>query len=145
MESAGTVVDYLESGLSTFKNNIIAVYTKPFNVDSAGARAVIKTYPDNPMSSTDRTNMINEAITLVRNKAESDGNTVLDSREAVGLTSPFDLSAPNFLPGGASPALTGASFTGLDAFFTSVSYKGAFGSTDWTAGWTNFNPRTSTY
>ena len=145
MESAGTVVDYLESGLSTFKNNIIAVYTKPFNVDSAGARAVIKTYPDNPMSSTDRTNMINEAITLVRNKAESDGNTVLDSREAVGLTSPFDISAPNFLPGGGSPALTGASFTGLDAFFTSVAYKGAFGSTDWTAGWTNFNPKASTY
>jgi len=145
MESAGTVVDYLESGLSTFKNNIIAVYTKPFNVDSAGARAVIKTYPDNPMSSTDRTNMINEAIALVRNKAESDGNTVLDSREAVGLTAPFNLNAPNFLPAGGSPALSGASFAGLDAFFTIVDYKGAFGTTDWTAGWTNFDPKAATY
>ena len=145
MESAGTVADYLEGGLSTFKDNIIAVYTKPFNVDSAGARAVIKTYPDNPMSSTDRSNMINEAITLVKNKAETDGNTVLDSREAVGLTSPFDITAPNFVPGGASPALTGANFAGLDAFFTTVSYKGAFGPTDWTAGWTNFNPKAATY
>jgi hypothetical protein len=89
------------------------VYTKPFNVDSAGARAVIKTYPDNPMSSTDRTNMINEAIALVRNKAESDGNTVLDSREAVGLTAPFNLNAPNFLPAAGSPALSGASFADL--------------------------------
>jgi hypothetical protein len=145
MESSGTVVDYLENGLSTFKNNIIAVYAKPFNVDSAGARGVVKTYPENPMTSTDRTNMINEAIALVRNKAESEGNTVLESREAVGLTAPFNFSAPNLIPGGGSPALSGAVFTGLDGFFTSVSYKGAFGTTDWTAGWTNFNPKSATY
>jgi hypothetical protein len=145
MESEGTVVDYLQNGFSTFRNNIIAVYAKPFNVDSAGARGVVKTYPDNPMSSTDRTNMINEAIQLVRNKAESEGNTVLDSRDAVGLTSPFDFTAPNFLPSGTSPALSGADFTGLDSFFTTVTYKGAFGSTDWTAGWTNFNPKAATY
>ena len=145
MESEGTVVDYLQNGFSTFRNNIIAVYAKPFNVDSAGARGVVKTYPDNPMSSTDRTNMINEAIQLVRNKAEGEGNTVLDSRDAVGLTSPFDFTAPNFLPSGTSPALSGADFTGLDSFFTTVTYKGAFGSTDWTAGWTNFNPKAATY
>jgi hypothetical protein len=145
MESEGTVVDYLQNGLSTFRNNIIAVYAKPFNVDSAGARGVVKTYPDNPMSSTDRTNMINEAIQLVRNKAESEGNTVLASRDAVGLTSPFDFTGPNFLPSGTSPALSGADFTGLDSFFTTVTYKGAFGSTDWTAGWTNFNPKAATY
>ncbi|HUQ64673.1 MAG TPA: hypothetical protein VM101_00860 [Flavitalea sp.] len=145
MESSGTVVDYLENGLSTFKNNIIAVYKKPVNVDSAGARAIVKSYPDNPMSSTDSTNMINDAIALVRNKVESDGNVILDSREAVELTAPFNLTAPNFLPAGSSPALSGADFTGLDAFFTTVSFKGAFGTTDWTAGWTNFNPKASTY
>ena len=145
MESSGTVVDYLENGLSTFKDNIIAVYTKPFNVDSAGARGVVKTYPDNPLSSTDRTAMINEAIALVRGKAESEGNTVLDSREAVGLTAPFNFTAPDFLPGGGSPALAGANFTGLDGFFTTVAYKGAFGTTDWTAGWTNWNPKEATY
>jgi hypothetical protein len=145
MESAGTVDDYLNKGLSTFKNNIIAVYTKPFNVDSAGARAVTNKYPDNPMSSTDRTNMINEAIGMVRAKAESEGNTVFDTRDAVMLTSPFTFNTPNFLPAGGSPALSGASFAGLDAFFTSVSYKGAFGADDWTAGWTNFNPKETSY
>lgn len=145
MESAGTTEDYLMNGLSTFQNNIIAVYEKPFNVDSAGARAVTKNYPDNPMSTTDRTNMINEAIALVRAKAEGEGNTVLDSREAVMLTAPFTFNAPNFLPAGGSPALTGASFTGIDGFFTAVTYKGAFGTTDWTAGWTNFNPKETSY
>lgn len=145
MESGGTVQSYLQDDISTFKNNIIAVYTKPFNVDSAGARAVTKGYPENPMSSTDRTNMINEAIGLVRTKAESQGNNVLDSRDAVMLTSPFTFNTPNFLPAGGSPALSGASFAGLDAFFTTVDYKGAFGATDWTAGWTNFNPKETSY
>ncbi len=49
LESAGTTVDYLTGGLSEFKNNIIAVYTKPYLVDSAGARAVTTVYPANPM------------------------------------------------------------------------------------------------
>lgn len=32
-----------------------------------------------------------------------------------------------------------------DAFFDKVSYKGAFGSTDWTANWTNFTPKVTVY
>lgn len=145
LESAGTTTDYLTGGLSEFRNNIIAVYAKPFNVDSAGARAVTSGYPANPMSSTDRTNMINEAIALVRSKAESEGNVVLDTREAIQLTDPFNFTAPNFLLTGGSPASSGATFTGMDSFFTNVAYKGAFGTTDWTMGWANFNPKNSTY
>lgn len=145
MESAATVTDYLTAGESSFKNNIIAVYAKPFNVDSAGARAITTGYPANPMSSEDRSAMIAEAIALVRAKAESEGNVVLDSREAVQLTDPFNFNAPNFLPAGASPAASGASFAGMDSFFTTVSFIGAFGTEDWTTGWTNFNPMNSTY
>ncbi|MBB2149431.1 hypothetical protein [Pedobacter gandavensis] len=40
------------------------------------------------------------------------------------------------------PAVPG---TLADAFFDKVSYKGAFGTTDWTAGWTNFTPKTAFY
>jgi len=36
-----------------------------------------------------------------------------------------------------SPALTGAVVPN-DNFFTSVPYVGAFGTEDWTAGWTAF-------
>jgi hypothetical protein len=145
LESAGTTADYLTGGLSEFKNNIIAVYTKPYNVDSAGARAVTSGYPANPMSSADRTAMINEAIALVKAKAESEGNTMLAAREDVQLTDPFNFTAPNFVPAGGSPALSGANFAGMDGFFTNVSYKGAFGTTDWTSGWSSFTPKSNSY
>jgi len=32
-----------------------------------------------------------------------------------------------------------------NSFFDKVAYKGAFGLTDWTAGWANFNPKTTVY
>ncbi|MBC8987333.1 hypothetical protein H9X96_16300 [Pedobacter sp. N36a] len=32
-----------------------------------------------------------------------------------------------------------------DAFFDKVSYRGAFGTTDWTANWTNFTPKAAAY
>ncbi len=32
-----------------------------------------------------------------------------------------------------------------DSFFDKVTYKGAFGQSDWTANWTNFNPKTTVY
>jgi len=43
---------------------------------------------------------------------------------------------------------TGASFTNpklTDAFFTPTTYRGAFGSTDWTATWTEFVPNFKAY
>src|SRR5665647_1678389 len=47
-----------------------------------------------------------------------------------------------------SPLKAAASFTDpslADPFFTSVDYIGAFGTTDWTAGWANFNPQITVY
>jgi hypothetical protein len=32
-----------------------------------------------------------------------------------------------------------------DSFFEHVDYRGAFGTNDWTAGWTNFDPQNTTY
>jgi hypothetical protein len=40
--------------------------------------------------------------------------------------------------------LTGASFTGLTGFDV-VTHRGAFGTSDWTAGWANFTPQTNIY
>lgn len=51
----------------------------------------------------------------------------------------------------ATPSFTKASttvqpsFSGLDSFFNTVDYVGAFGTADWTAGWANFNPQNTTY
>ncbi|MEI8086525.1 MAG: T9SS type A sorting domain-containing protein, partial [Paludibacter sp.] len=47
-----------------------------------------------------------------------------------------------------SPLRNAASFADAslaDPFFTQVDYVGAFGATDWTKGWSNFNPQSTTY
>ncbi len=65
------------------------------------------------------------------------------------LTSPFNYTAPDFRPATGSPMLAGADFTNGnlsgDAWFTSTTYRGAFGATDWTAGWANWTPETTVY
>lgn len=55
---------------------------------------------------------------------------------------------PNFLVKTGSLAETGAVFTDAklnDPFFEKVAYRGAFGTTDWTTGWANFNPQVMPY
>jgi len=47
-----------------------------------------------------------------------------------------------------SPLLSGASFSNAslnDPFFEVVNFRGAFGSVDWTQGWTNFDPQNTNY
>ena len=60
----------------------------------------------------------------------------------------ISLTDPTLLPDAGSSVLTGASFTNsilTDSFFTPVTYKGAFGTTDWTSGWCNFEPQNTDY
>jgi hypothetical protein len=58
----------------------------------------------------------------------------------------FEIGTPTLLPGAGSVLLTGGSTTGLPNFFTSVTYKGAFGATDWTTGgWVEWNPAVKNY
>jgi hypothetical protein len=60
----------------------------------------------------------------------------------------ISLTSPALLPPAGSPALTGALFTNTrltDPFFTPVTYKGAFGTTDWTTGWATFDPQNTDY
>ncbi|MBK7753640.1 MAG: hypothetical protein IPI41_13855 [Flavobacteriales bacterium] len=49
---------------------------------------------------------------------------------------------------GGSPLAAGASFGEADLsdpFFEQVSYKGAFGSDNWTSGWCNWDPQSTPY
>lgn len=59
----------------------------------------------------------------------------------------FNLSAPGFLPQATSPLLAGAVWEGkaADGFFTKELFRGAFGTTDWTKTWTNFDPQNTIY
>ncbi len=60
-----------------------------------------------------------------------------------------DSGTPNFLPTATSVAASGADFTDAkvvnDTFFEKVTYRGAFGSTDWTAGWASYDPQLLPY
>ena len=80
--------------------------------------------------------------------AATRSNSVLATNDLLQVTSPFSLTAPNFLPVAGSLLLTGASFTNTrltNSFFTVVTYKGAFGTTNWTTGWCNFDPQNTIY
>jgi hypothetical protein len=58
----------------------------------------------------------------------------------------ISLTSPNFMPAAGASYLTGASFTNANlSGFESVAFKGAFGSTDWTSGWCNFDPQNTAY
>lgn len=61
----------------------------------------------------------------------------------LNLNAPFNLTNPDFLPKTGSPLLSGAVAVpaGLDA----NNYVGAFGTTDWTQGWTNWTPQNTAY
>lgn len=77
----------------------------------------------------------------VKAKAEGSATITLTAAADAKLTDPFNLTNPNMLPASGSPALTGAAFAGdlTNTFFTSTTYRGAFSTTNWMAGWTNFN------
>jgi hypothetical protein len=124
IESAASATDY-KNGESQFKNNIVAVYKDPYKADAAAAGVI--------------------TAAQMQTKAESEGCLTLAKREDVQLTDPFNLNAPNFLPKAGSPALSGVDFTGIDGFFTTTTYRGAFGTTNWAQGWASFTPKTNTY
>ncbi|MBK9760161.1 MAG: T9SS C-terminal target domain-containing protein [Flavobacteriales bacterium] len=76
------------------------------------------------------------------------GNLSYTQNSELGVVDGFNLSAPNFTLTGASPLNTGASFGDSDLsdpFFTNVTFKGAFGSENWTSGWCNWDPQNTAY
>ena len=79
------------------------------------------------------------------------GNVIEDKWTDLGISSTlFDLGTPTFLPTGGSVLLNKtnlwANCPNAGSFFNqTVNYIGAFGTTDWTTGWTNFDPRNTNY
>lgn len=79
------------------------------------------------------------------------GNVIEDKWTDLGISPTlFDLGTPTFLPTAGSPLLNKTNLwdncpNAGDFFNKTVNFIGAFGSTDWTATWTNFNPRNTDY
>ncbi len=122
VEQDATLNDYVNN-ISEFKNNLVHASTNPYK---SGNSVII-------------------SAAQMQTKAEADGCITLATSAAVQLTSPFYSTNPIFLPVTGSPALSGSSFTGMNAFFTSTTYRGAFGATNWTSGWCNWDPQNAAY
>jgi hypothetical protein len=62
-------------------------------------------------------------------------------------TSLLSITAPSLLPASGSSLLSGASFSNskLTSGFETVTFRGAFGTTNWTSGWCNFDPQNTVY
>jgi len=61
-----------------------------------------------------------------------------------------NLTSPDPIPSAGSVLLSGADFTDVllsqpQHDITTVNYRGAFGSENWLAGWTNFDPQNTVY
>jgi hypothetical protein len=94
-----------------------------------GAGAITKDQATAYFNAAARNNEVKDLTTLLLNSAN------------------FNLTAPAFLPQVTSPLLTGAIWEGKadDAFFTKELFRGAFGTTDWTKGWANWDPQNTVY
>jgi hypothetical protein len=123
LESDATIKSYFTDGTSEFKNNLVHAVAEPFKSGNATLASAAQ----------------------LKTKAEAEGCITYANGADVQLTSPFYSTTPNFLPLTGSPALTGASFTGMNSFFTVVAYRGAIGATNWTANWTNWDPQNKAY
>ncbi|GAA4350569.1 hypothetical protein GCM10023185_08420 [Hymenobacter saemangeumensis] len=122
------------SGALVLKNNVLAGMTVNYSQHSGGTYNV-QAYFENASRG---------------NATYADASSLALNADNFGPTTPAGAS-PNFLLPTASPLNTGASFADAkvaNSFFTPVAYRGAFGpagTTNWAAGWTNFNPQLTCY
>ncbi len=121
-ESDSTAAAYID-GRSRFRHNLVNAVVEPYKVSS--------------------TSLINAATVQAKAEAVDSCKTFALAADVM-LENPFNLTAPNFLPKAGSPALSGSSFFGLTGF-TTTTYVGAFGTTNWMQGWTSFTPQTNVY
>ncbi len=76
----------------------------------------------------------------------ANGNQILNKWQDAGIDpSMFELGTPNVLPSSGSPLLSGSSFSAMPNDFQQVPFRGAFGTTDWTTGWAEWQPSTKQY
>jgi hypothetical protein len=122
MESDGTLNDYMNN-VSEFRNNLVHASTNVYRSSNANIASAAQ----------------------IQTKAQNEGCITLATSAAADLTNPFYSTSPNFLPKTGSPALSGASFTGMNSFFTPTTFRGAMGTSNWTSGWANWDPQNASY
>jgi hypothetical protein len=138
-------------------NSILMGFPTGVLIDGSGTEANVLAdtmFADNIVAATrsvnwESTTPVNASVdNLLRNNA---GNSFYTGNAGVKLTTPYSLTNPKPWPKSTSPALGAANFNHAvlnDAFFTPVTYAGAFAQgagNSWMTTWTNWTPVKTDY
>ncbi len=152
----GRATHFRRASKFSLRNSVIIGYKNGINLDSDSTNSYLNNkrgsfYQNNlidgskPYYSTSNNKTADSTSFRNYTAASENADTVMTSAAAAGLTNPFDLVAPNFMPTTTSRANKGANYAGADAFFDVRQYRGAFGSVNWLSPWGNFTPQTTDY
>ncbi|MCX7649269.1 MAG: PKD domain-containing protein [Flavobacteriales bacterium] len=139
-------------------NSVLTGYPRGFHLDGNGCETWA-TQGDLQLRQTYLGGILNPNLYLVVNSGSTFdiqsffhtsgwNNRIYQTMDSLMLTNPNNLTGPDFRPMTGSPLLGSADFSNpnlQDPFFESVTYRGAFGSTDWTECWTSWNPQMEDY
>lgn len=103
-------------------------------------------HPNNPRGNALKTDVPDDINMLQWFTTAGWNNQLMDKWQDAGIhPSIFELGTPAVLPNSGSVLLSGADFAGMPSFFEPVSFRGAFGTTDWTQGWVDWNCALTAY
>lgn len=134
-----SVVDNYTTGTGALLNNYMSAPLVTFSVGTGmtANAAAIQTLWNATNETNTSTDLASVYLDLGLNT-----NIFFGTNTSTGYASNPDFKVT------AGALTSGAAYTNAklaDAFFTRVAYRGAFGTTDWTDGWAEFNPVTKVY
>ncbi|WP_159469305.1 T9SS C-terminal target domain-containing protein [Dyadobacter sp. 3J3] len=152
---AGTANEKFASGMRIRRNSAISVYNSVFT--GAWPRSGLRVENDLTIANyTSGLIKMDGVVLATTAKVQVEGITeaqfkAAGAKNAVSLAADLKMDAsfnvlgakPNGIPGTGSPLLTGGAT--LPAGFEATTYVGAFGTTDWTATWANWDPQNTNY
>ncbi len=153
LKGFSTVAGTSTTGDLQFENNILVgnadTFVSPLLTDGNGPNgASVGTMRDWVTASTRHNTIMNMTSSTSKYFATELGT---DNTWGLDFTVNGDLAYSNYyvMPKSGSTLLSGASFDNArlknDAFYDVVNYRGAFGTTDWTQGWTAWDPQNEAY
>jgi len=152
---SGTANEKFASAMRIRRNSAISVYNSVFT--GAWPRSGLRVENDLTIANfTSGLIKMDGVVLATTAKTQVEGITetlfkAAGAKNAISLAADLKMDAtfnvlgskPNGIPAAGSPLLTGGAT--LPSGFEATTYVGAFGTTDWTASWTNWDPQNTNY
>ncbi len=131
------------SALSLSNTVFVGAYPTGIDLTGADSTGVIRLQGITLVDMTTKTKGFGYTDNINWNAAVN-ANDFTSTMVSLLLNSAYNmLVTPNFLPQTGSPLLTNGVTN--PAGFDATAYRGAFGTTNWATGWTNFDPKNTNY